>query len=94
MPSVTNNGGSIESNLDPANVAGVVSATATQTGANTSTWVVTLTAPPQKANYARGNHLTYNAIGTHNPNANNALVVTSVNGPAKYTCSGPWPMNT
>ncbi len=68
-------------------------ATATQIGAtNQATWVVTLKNVPTISNFQKGNTLTYNAKGTKNTNADNALTVTSVNGPTKYTCSGDWPM--
>jgi len=93
MPSVTNQGGSITANNDPKNEAGVMTATATKAGGG-ATWVVTLKNAPLKANFTVGQAVTYNAKGTSNANANNALVVMSVNGSAKYTCNGPWPMNT
>lgn len=94
MPSATNHGGTIHETADASNGAGVIQAKATQTVGGAATWVVTLHGVPRRANYTIGQALTYNARGTHNVNANNALTVTSVNGPAKYTCTGPWPMNT
>lgn len=91
MPSVSNPGGHISENSDPKNYAAVTTAEATKakTGA---TWVVTLKDLPTKANFKVGEALTYNSKSTNNPNANNVLVVTAVNGPTKYGCSGPWPM--
>jgi|GEM_PF-6669600 hypothetical protein len=90
MPSITNNGGSIGPRGGP--VAAVATATATRIAAGAeTTWVVTLVAPPPRANYTLGQDLIYNSRGTHNPNADNALTVESVIGPAKYKCSGPWP---
>lgn len=95
MPSVTNQGGSITADNNHSNFAGVITATAAQTNAGaTATWVVTLRSEPAAANFTAGQAVTYNAKGTNNTNADNALVVISVNGPAKYTCNGPWPMRT
>jgi hypothetical protein len=94
MPSVTNKGGHISQNANPDNYAGVDQATATQTGPAAASWVVTLTNVPTVANFQVGQALTYNSKGTRNPNADNNLTVTSVNGPTKYTCNGNWPMNT
>lgn len=92
MPSVTNKGGHICQTANTANYAGVDEAVATQNGA-AATWVVTLKDVPTIANFTVGQALTYNSKGTTNPNADNALTVTSVNGPTKYTCTGNWPMN-
>lgn len=93
MPSATNKGGSIAQNGNPNNYAAVDEATATQIGiTNQATWVVTLKNVPTISNFQRGNALTYNAKGTRNPNADNALTVTNVNGPTKYICSGNWPI--
>lgn len=94
MPSVTNQGGYIYQSDNKANDAGVEQATATQVNeGDTATWVVTLKKVPSEANYTKGLKLTYNSKGTSNPNANNYLEVTQVNGPTKYTCTGNWPMN-
>ena len=96
MPSVTNKGGHIYQSLDTKNYAGVDEAKGTKTLANTATWVLTLKDVPTKTNFIPGQSLTYNSKGTNNHNADNILnilTVTSVNGPAKYTCSGNWPIN-
>ena len=88
MPTV--NGGSVQQDADHDNYAAVTTATAT----NVNDWVLVLKNPPVKHNYAIGDHLTYNSRGTHNPNADNQLVVTSVVGPGKYKCTGNYPINT
>ncbi|MFY9227138.1 MAG: hypothetical protein WAQ98_30995 [Blastocatellia bacterium] len=93
MPSATNKGGHIYQSIRTDNYAGVDEATVTQLNANTGTWVVTLKDIPTKANFAVNQTLVYNSKGTNNHNADNNLTVTSVNGPAKYTCRGNWPMN-
>jgi hypothetical protein len=93
MPSATNKGGHISQVGNVRNEAGVDEAKATKTGAHTATWVVKLSKEPTIANFTAGQALTYNAKGTRNPNADNALVVVTVNGPTKYTCNGNWPMN-
>lgn len=54
-------------------------------------WDVYLSGVPQLSNYTAGQALTYNAKGTNNPNADNLLTVTSVQGPGYYICQGPWP---
>jgi hypothetical protein len=96
MPSVTVNGGSVEQTANPKNIAAVTTAVVTQstTAPATGTYVLTLKDVPQISNYTVGMALTYNTKGTSNPNADNALTVTVVNGPAKYTCTGNWPVNT
>lgn len=94
MPTSSCTGGHIEQQSDKNNYAGVIKAESAQIGSgNTGDWVVTLKAVPLKTNYTRGMALTYNSKGTSNPNANNYLKVTSVVGPAKYKCSGPYPIN-
>lgn len=96
MPSVTNKGGHVSQNGNVQNYAGVDQAVATQIPAvpATATWVITLKNVPTLTNFVVGQALTYNSKGTNNHNADNNLVVTQVNGPAKYTCNGNWPMNT
>ena len=92
MPSVENRGGSIFADNDHDNYAAVTIAKATRLQGATGTWVVTLKDPPTKLNFTAGQALTYNSKGTRNPNADNQLTVTTVNGPAKYTCNGPYPI--
>jgi hypothetical protein len=48
---------------------------------------------PRISNFTVGMALTYNTKGTSNITSDNALTVTVVNGPAKYTCTGNWPVN-
>ena len=87
-------GGHIESNADPDNYAGVDQAVVTQTGQEAvADWVVTLKDVPTKKNFTKNEDLTYNSKGTNNPNADNALRVTRVDGPTKYICTGNWPIN-
>lgn len=88
MPTV--NGGHVQANADANNYAGVDTATAT----NANDWVLVLKSAPTLRNYVVGDGLTYNSKGTRNPNADNQLVVTSVVGPAKYRCTGNYPINT
>ena len=93
MPTIRIESGSIKSNADTSNVATVEYADVTQTSATTAVWKVYLKGVPWKANYVRNESLTLNTRGTHNPNADNALVVTSVGGPGYYICNGNWPVN-
>lgn len=58
---------------------------------NVGQWKVYLRAVPDYRNFRRGERLVYNAKGTSNQNSDNDLVVTSVQGPGYYICSGPYP---
>ena len=79
----THQGGDVFQTDNRDNIAAVQEVRVTQNTNNTATWVVLTTAPPRISNFTRGMNLTYNAAGTHNPNADNALVVTNVDGPSK-----------
>jgi hypothetical protein len=93
MPTSKNSGGSVEEQGNADNCAAVETAESTQTVGAQGNWVLVLKGAPRIANYTNGMNLVYNAKGTHNPGANNYLVVTSVVGPAKYKCTGPYPIN-
>jgi hypothetical protein len=86
-------GGHVEERARPANDAQVVTAQSTQTQGAKGEWVITLKDVPRIANYTKGMKLDYFSKGTNNPNSRNDLVVTDVIGPAKYKCTGPYPIN-
>ncbi|MGD1699349.1 hypothetical protein [Dapis sp. BLCC M229] len=91
---ITHQGGDVFQTDNRDNIANVQEVRVTQKTNNTATWVVLTTAVPRISNFTKGMKLTYNAKGTRNPNADNALEVTNVDGPSKYTCNGGWPINT
>lgn len=62
-----------------------------QEAADRAKWKVYLKSIPAQSNYRQNEGLVYNAKGTNNPNADNYLVVVSVQGPGCYICNGPWP---
>lgn len=86
-------GGSIEETANPKNNAPVTEVTVTQSDPGKGDWVVVMEKEPAISNYTKGMNLTYNSKGTSNPNADNYLTVKQVVGPAKYKCTGNFPIN-
>jgi len=84
-------GGSVEQQGTPDNCATVLTAESTQAGKG-GAWVLVLKEAPRRANFTKGMKIVYNAKGTRNPNADNMLIVTHCDGPAKYRCDGPYPI--
>lgn len=87
------NGGSIRQNDNPSNIAAVQTANVTSVTPTTAIYIITLTHAPPIQNFQVGMNVTYNVRASNVPSADNRLVVTVVNGPLKYTCSGAWPVN-
>lgn len=54
---------------------------------------ITIKGVPTKAKFPLGIVLIYNTKGTTNPDADNYVTVSAVNGPTKYTWVGSWPVN-
>lgn len=86
-------GGSIRGVLDAQKVCAAVEyVIITQGNApNVGKWKVYLEAVPDYRNFRKGEEVVYNAKGTSNSNADNYLVIESVQGPGYYICSGPFP---
>lgn len=93
MPDFTNKGGFIYSTKNKDVCAAVEGVHIRRIRGNAATWNVYLKDVPRDEDFNKNDNLIYNAKGTSNSNADNALMVQSKMGPCHYICLGPWPGN-
>ena len=86
------NGGVVFESANENNYASVEVVRLSQSGHGPAIWTVVMHGPPRLKNFKAGMALTYNSRSSNAYGSNNWLTVTNVLGPAKYLCTGNWPI--